>query len=695
MHRRLRALPRPLRPPVVRLCLLGALAAAGAGCGPPPSERAAAAPPPTASGPVQFEIVEAKIADIQSAIKAKSLTTTELVELYLERIKAYNGTCVKEPEGMLGRIETIPNAGQINALSTLNLRPATREEWGFDARKARSMTDAADDDPAMPDAFEVAAALDKHFAETGELVGPLHGVVIAIKDQYDTFDMRTTSGGDAFWANDRPPDDATFVRRLRDAGAIVLAKANLAEYASGGARSAFGGTFCNPYDTERTPNASSAGSGSAVAANFVTCAIAEETSSSIRGPAVANNAVGIAPTQELVSRDGMIGAGINTRTGPICRTVEDAARILTVIAGYDAKDEMTAFAVGRLPDVPYETFASDERLDGLRIGVLREYMDPSLGAAAQGTTATVEREIDKLRALGAEVVDPGPGGKLFGSCVASYAPLLLNAEFAAHYSKLMEGRDQIEAFVDLALAPGQVPEDLTIRSFGNNRFEGEGKYMMNRYLRERGDANIKSNADLIAKANFYDDDRFPDRKAARQQAEDQTKLDSAGRLRVRFAMQQLVLQCMQLQDLDALTYPTSATPPGRLDAPGGGGAGRGGAGGVFASNRGSGGGGGGVWSFLGQQGFPTITVPAGFTTEVYDRAIDPDAPKDDNGRPGTKLVGATPAQLPIGIDFLARPFGEPVLLTIASAYEAATHHRTPPPGFGALDAPELSSKVLE
>ena len=668
-----------------------ALAALAAGCGPSPSEPAAAAAPEPAP---QFDIMEARIADVHAAIKAKTLTTTQLVEQYLERIKAYNGTCVKEPDGMLGRIETIPNAGQINALSTLNLRPATREQWGFDARKARSMTDAVDADPAMPDALEVAAALDQHFAATGELIGPLHGVVIAIKDQYDTYDMRTTSGGDAFWANDRPPDDATFVKRLRDAGAIVLAKSNLAEYASGGARSAFGGTFCNPYDTERSPNASSAGSGSAVAANLVTCAIAEETSSSIRGPAVANNAVGIAPTQELVSRDGMIGAGINTRTGPICRTVEDAARVLSVIAGYDPKDEMTAFGIGRLPDVPYETFTREARLDGLRIGVLREYMDPTLGDGARESTAIVEQGIDKLRALGAEIVDPGAGGRLFGDCVASYAPLWMNTDFVERYPAVVEGKEQIDAFLDLAFAPENVPDDLTIRSFANTRFDGERKYMMNRYLRERGDAAIKTNADLIAKANFYSDDRFPDRKAARQQAEDETKLDSAGRLKGRFAVQQIVLQCMQLQDLDALTYPTSATPPAKLGAPGSGGgrgrnAGRG-EGGLAGS-----GGGGGVWSFLGQQGFPTITVPAGFTSEVYDREIDPSAPKDADGDPGTKLVGPTPARLPVGIDFLARPFGEPVLLTIASAYESVTHHREPPPGFGVLSVPELSSRAVD
>ena len=179
---------------------------------------------------------------------------------------------------------------------------------------------------------------------------------MAIKDQYDTFDMRTTAGADAFCANDRPPDDATFVQRLRDAGAIILAKANMGEYAAGGitgTRSSFGGTMCNAYDTERDPGASSGGSGIAVAANFVTCAIGEETGTSVREPAKNNNAVGLAPTRELVSADGMIQRGITTRVGPICRTVEDVARILDAYAGYDPKDELTAFSMGRQPEKPY------------------------------------------------------------------------------------------------------------------------------------------------------------------------------------------------------------------------------------------------------------------------------------------------------------------------------------------------------
>src|SRR5580658_9707758 len=320
----------------------------------------------------QFHLQEASIADIQRALMAKKLTSVGVVQLYLKRIKTYNNTCVSQPMGILGPITTIPHAGQINALSTLNLRPSARKTWGFDERKGRSMTDTEDNNPSMPDALEVAAAQDRQFQQTGKLVGPLHGVVMAIKDQYDTFDMRTTSGADAQYANDRPPQDATFVKRLRDAGAIILAKANLAEYATDGARSSFGGTFCNPYDTEREPGMSSAGSAASVAANLVTCGIGEETVVSIRWPASVNSLVGLAPTEELVSRKGMMGAGLSMRSGPICRSVRDAAKILDVIAGYDPKDPLTVFGIERKPAKPYASFAG-MRLDGVRIGVIREY----------------------------------------------------------------------------------------------------------------------------------------------------------------------------------------------------------------------------------------------------------------------------------------------------------------------------------
>ena len=174
------------------------------------------APSLVAAQPAEFQIEETTIEDIQAAIVRGELTSTQVVQRYLDRIKAYNGTCVNQPDGILrpAPITPIRNAHQLNALITLNLRPATRQMWGFEPRKARSMTNAADSDPAMPDALEVAAQQDAYFASTGKLVGPLHGIVFAVKDQYDTFDMLTTGGMDAAYANDRPPRDATCEMRL-------------------------------------------------------------------------------------------------------------------------------------------------------------------------------------------------------------------------------------------------------------------------------------------------------------------------------------------------------------------------------------------------------------------------------------------------------------------------------------------------
>jgi amidase len=379
-----------------------------------------------------FRIEEATIEDIQDAIMRGELTSTRLVQLYLNRIKAYNGTCVNQPDGVLGTITPIKNAHQLNALMTLNLRPTEREKLGFDPRKARSLTDPADADPAMPDALEVAAQQDAYFASTGKLIGPLHGVIFSIKDQYDTFDMRTTAGMDAAYANDRPPRDATFVKRLREAGAIILAKANLGEMGSPNSRSSFGGPFCNPYDTERSPGTSSGGSGASVAANLVTCSIGEETGGSILHPSKNNSLVGLAPTQELVSRVGMIGSALNTRVGPLCRTVKDAARVLEVIAGYDPQDELTAFSIARLPSESYRSFANERTLNGMRIGGIREHMDKKLFTESHAETIDiVERGINDLRGLGATIVDPGPGGALFQSCLDKYVPLYRSRTFPA------------------------------------------------------------------------------------------------------------------------------------------------------------------------------------------------------------------------------------------------------------------------
>ncbi len=627
-----------------------------------------------AAGP-KFQIEEATIDGIQSAILKGELTSTDVVKRYLARIKAYDGPCVSQPDGILGPFTTIKHAGQINALITVNLRPAARAQYGFDRRKGRSLTDEVDNNPAMPDALEVAAKQDAHFKTTGKLVGPLHGITFAIKDWYDTFDMRTTAGADAAYANDRPPRDAEFIKRMRDAGAIILAKANVG---SGISRSPFGGISCNPYDTERSAGTSSSGSGTSVAANLVTCAIAEETGGSILHPTKNNAVVGLAPTQELVSRDGMYGAGYNTRTGPICRTVKDAAKVLDVIAGYDPKDELTVFSVGRLPSSPYASFAGATRLDGVRIGVVREYMDRSLfNEADEESIVAAERAIADLQKLGATIVDPGPKGALLQKYIDKYAPSVLNSLFIDRFPNAFpvdaNGKptsDHIAKLVDMYYDPSLTPGGVTLRSLGQGgQSVGESRFMLERYLRERGDASIKTLKDLNEHSKALTDMRPDSGSNARggggggENNRSAMTLDNADRWLLRFAVQQIVLLAMEDMKLDAMITPTGNIPPYILGRP------------LEPTLNGRG---PSIWSFLGTQGFPQLGMPAGFTTKVYDRVRDTSAPG------GSRLTEPTPAKLPLSVMLFGRPFGEPVLFRIASAYEQATHHREPPPDFGPL-----------
>jgi amidase len=356
----------------------------------------------------------------------------------------------------------------------------------------------------------------------------------------------------------------------------------------------------------------------------------------------------------------MIGAGINMRTGPICRNVADAARILDVIAGYDPKDEMTVWNIPRKPPQPYLNAASTRSLNGMRIGVIREYMSRKRFAQAdEESIALTEQALTELKKLGATVVDPGPEGELFHGCIASHAADLLNASLVAQFPDTFAGNDPLGRLLSLR-DPSQVPQALSLRNLRSLPAEGEDRYMINRYLQERGDANIKSNADLISKARFYQDPNFPDRKQARQAAERATRYDTTARLASRVALQNLLLQCMREQNLDALVSPTSTVPPRKLTSPRE----------PTANGRPAIG-----WFLIGQQGFPAITVPAGFTRQVWDREHDGN---------NLRMVGPIDAHLPVGVDFIARPFEESVLVKIASAYEGATHHRRPPSDFGPL-----------
>jgi Asp-tRNA(Asn)/Glu-tRNA(Gln) amidotransferase A subunit family amidase len=283
-----------------------------------------------------------------------------------------------------------------------------------------------------------------------------------------------------------------------------------------------------------------------------------------------------------------------------------------------------------MPSQRYAASSAARRLDGVRIGVIREYMNrDAYTKADEQSLDLAERALNDLRQLGATIVDPGPGAALFRTCFTRLAPSLLRQ-------------------------PGA-----SLLSLNTTGVTGEERYQINEYLQERGDANIHSNADLIARAKFYDDPNFPNRRQAREAAERQTTYDPAPRLALRFELRTLLLECMREQQLDALFSPTSTVPPRKLTNP---------REPAVAGRTPIG------WSVIGQQGFPAITVPAGFTTEVWDRVRDSS---------GTRLVGPVGAQLPVGVDFIARPFNEALLIRIAAAYEAATHHRRPPPEFPA------------
>jgi len=627
--------------------------------------------PSAASKSQKFQIEEATIDGIQTAILKGQITSTDVVKMYLARIKAYDGPCVKMPDGLLGSFTTILHAGQINSMITVNLRPANRMALGLSDHKARSMTDLVDNNPDMPDALEAAAKQDAYFKATGKLVGPLHGTVYAVKDWYDTFDMRTTAGADVAYANDRPPRDATFIKRMRDAGAIIIGKANVG---SGLSRSPFGGVSCNPYDTERSAGTSSSGSGSSVAANLVTCAIAEETGGSILHPTKNADAVGLAPTQELVSRDGMFDSGYNNRVGPICRTVRDTAKVLDVIAGYDPKDELTVFSVGRLPSAPYATFTNAKRLDGMRIGVIREYMDRKLfNQADEESIAAAEKAVADLQKLGATIVDPGEGGALLQRYIDKYAPSVMNKLFINRFPAAFPfddaGKatsDHILTLVDMFMNPSLVPGGLTLRNLGGGQSVGEARYMTELYLRERGDAAIKTQKDLAANSKPLTDKNPDGAGGARGgggegRERNPMTVDNANRWLTRFAVQQIVLQAMEDMHLDAMISPTGNIPPYILGRP------------LEPTLNGRG---PSIWSFLGTQGFPELGIPAGWTTKVYDRVRDASAPG------GTRLLDPIPAKLPLSVMLFGRPFSEPTLFKIAAAYENATHHREPPPEFG-------------
>jgi Asp-tRNA(Asn)/Glu-tRNA(Gln) amidotransferase A subunit family amidase len=309
-----------------------------------------------------FEIVETTIDAVHTAHKSGKLTYRQLVQAYLDRIGAYD-----------------QQGPKLNAIITLNSR-----------------------------ALEDADRLDTQYKSSG-LAGPLAGIPILIKDEIDTAGMPTTLGSVVF-KDYRPPLDAFVVGRLKKAGAIILGKTTLSEFAAGDTYGSLFGATRNPYDLDRTVGGSSGGSAASVAANFSVVAVGEETAASLRRPGAWNDIVAIRPTAGLISRTGMYdGYPSEPATmGPMARTVRDLAVLLDVMVGYDPEDPLTALGVGHTP-ASYAEPLDRNSLRGARLGILRE----SIGAASEPDSADFKRvdavfenNIAELKAAGAILVDP-------------------------------------------------------------------------------------------------------------------------------------------------------------------------------------------------------------------------------------------------------------------------------------------------
>jgi Asp-tRNA(Asn)/Glu-tRNA(Gln) amidotransferase A subunit family amidase len=309
-----------------------------------------------------FQIVEASIDDIHAAYRSGKLTVRQLVQGYLDRIAAYD--------------KSGPN---INSIITVN-----------------------------PRALEDADRLDAAYKVSG-FAGPLHGIPVVVKDEIDTAGMPTTHGTVVF-KDYRPPRDAFPVELLRKAGAIILGKTTLSEYAAGDTYGSAFGITRNPYDLERTVGGSSGGSAGALAANLATVALGEETLASIRRPAAWNAVVALRPTPGLVSRSGLWDGHPSpvAQMGPMARTVKDLAILLDGMVGYDPEDPSTALGVGQHPE-SYARLLDAGALKGARIGVLRGSVgvgtDPN-SADFKKVAAVFEQNIAELKAAGAIIVDP-------------------------------------------------------------------------------------------------------------------------------------------------------------------------------------------------------------------------------------------------------------------------------------------------
>jgi amidase len=490
---------------------------------------------PGSSSTTSFVLEEATVDSIHAAFRNKTLTCVELVKSYLARIAAYDR-----------------QGPALHAIITVN-----------------------------PHALSIAEALDRHYAKAGP-IGTLHGIPIILKDNYNTRDMPTT-GANVLMKSSQPSADAFTVDKMRKAGAIILAKANLQEFARGGSSmSSLGGQVLNPYDLTRNPGGSSGGTGAAIAANFAVMGTGSDTSQSTRSPASANSLVGVRPTRGLISRGGIMpNSATQDEIGPIARSVKDAARLLDIMAGYDPKDPITAFGVGK-PPASYANVAPDA-LNGARIG----YMTDLAGKEERHAEVNLvmENVIETMQARGATVIR---------FSLPEYAKL---AGVVA--TSLFEAKTMMEAYF-ATLGP-----DAPVTSF---RQVVESKTAMPDIQ-----ATLEEQLDVVDGMNQQE---YKDRTLNRD------------KLRLAVAAKMAEFQ------LDAILYPLQRVLVSKVGQP------------QLERN--------GTLSF--GTGYPAVTFPGGFS-----------APS-----------ASAPIGVPIGAELLGRDYSEPLLLSLAYAFEEATHVRQAP-----------------
>ena len=763
-----------------------------------------------------FQLVEATIDELHAAIQSGETTCVAVVEEYIARARAYNGMSsmlvtedgapvptatgavraqspiqfptetvkasdvlpdldkYQGPPLEFGRMEAtasdpsvsqqfgmivgIPNAGQLSALATLNIRGERSVTCRGDYDRHPSLGPLPAGAPPVcehfrhfPDALERAAELDAAYGRNPDLESmPMYGVAFSFKDPFDTKDMRSTGGGDAAYDIDFPARDHILVEQLRNKGAIIYAKAVNTEYNGragdpggrhkpdkvlpsvlGYQRSTWGGNPSNVYDTSRAASlGSSSGSAVSVSANLVMASLGEETRASTRGPSNHNSVALILPHKAMIGFEGgAIGADIYCdRTGIHARRLGDCAKILDALKDpetgyYDPRDPFTTVPRASVLSTSYAPHARSSgeprSLEGVRIGVIRESMVyPTSSKSEEPIVTAAVREINEVLAgkLGATLVESSdPLWTLdpnvermqtdFRRALAVLAPVFMpDLLFRLNADGQPVFREFAEAIAPTEFAPGKVfgtgnmapidymvelaegriepPSNLDLPTVQEQELAMSFRFHIRQYLSRRAadwqalgfTETLTDWPALNARSKFWGDDQRAAFRNWEEVADPRNPLDGRQgvpeRIMLRELLRRVDMMVLYENRLDALVRLHTPFPPAKI-----GGANQPG---TSQNIR--------MESFNGPNaGLTEVLVPAGYVDTAYDPVFHL---SDDGARyvptPSDIPTSLPEPGLPFSLVFRADPGREDTLLRIASAYEAASRRRIPPPAFGPL-----------